>query len=305
VISMVEAILENPGVLLEAQTDKARGDLIAKLKAEGVEYEQRMAELDKVSYPKPNAELIYETFDAYAAHHPWLGSENIRPKSIARDMIEQYLSFNDYVKEYGVNRAEGVLLRYLSEAYKTLVQTVPDAMWDDALIDAVGFMRQALSRVDSSLVQEWERMLAPEAAEAQPDAAATERSRAAELLRDPRMLRSRIRSELHLLVKALAARDYDAAAECVRSDVDDPFTAERLEQAMAPFFERHGELIADHRARQTQWTVLDAEPGGRYRARQVLLDPSEDNAFYLEARIDPHDGSALDGPLLELVHVGE
>jgi len=63
-----------------------------KLKAEGVEYEQRMAEFDKVSHPKPNAELIYSTFDAYAAHHPWLESENIRPKSIARDMYERYAS---------------------------------------------------------------------------------------------------------------------------------------------------------------------------------------------------------------------
>ena len=98
-----------------------------------------MAELDKVGWPKPNADLIYDTFNAYAAHHPWLGSENIRPKSIVRDMYERYLSFNDYIKEYGLSRAEGVLLRYLSEAYKTVVQTVPDACWNDDLIDVIGF----------------------------------------------------------------------------------------------------------------------------------------------------------------------
>src|SRR5262249_16386 len=161
------------------------------------------------------------------------------PKSIARDMIERYSSFNDYVKEYGVSRAEGVLLRYLSEAYKTGVQTVPDTMWDDALIDAVGFLRPALSRVDSRLVQGGERMLSPgaEAEPEAPDEESTARKRAIDLLRDPRMLRSRIRTELHLLVKALAARDFEEAADCVRDDVDDPFTPERLEQAMAPFFE--------------------------------------------------------------------
>jgi superfamily II RNA helicase len=303
VISFTEAILENPGVVLDAQEDKLKGELIARLKAEGVEYDQRMAELDKVGYPKPGAELIYQTFDAYAAHHPWLGSENIRPKSIARDLYERYLSFNDYVKEYGISRAEGVLLRYLSEAYKTIVQNVPDPCWDDALIDAVGFLRSALERVDSSLLQEWERMLSPEAALT----AAAERPgvrRMVELARDPRMLRSRIRSELHMLVRALARRDFEQAAESVRGGPDDPWTAERLEQALAPFFEQYGELIADQRARQSQWSVIEALQGGKWRARQVLLDPQEDNTWYLEAGVDLHRDDGDDGPLLELLHVG-
>jgi hypothetical protein len=262
-----------------------------------------MAELDKVSYPKPNAELIYQTFDAYAAHHPWLGSENIRPKSIVRDLYEQYLSFNDYIKEYGISRAEGVLLRYLSEAYKAIVQTVPDPCWDDALIDAVAFLRSTLERVDSSLLEEWERMLSPQAAE---EAAADRPGvrRMIELARDPRMLRSRIRSELHLLVKALAARDFEQAAESVHAAADDPWTPERFEQALAPFFESHGQLIADHRARQSQWSVIEEEPGGKWRVRQVLLDPEEDNTWYLEARVDLHREDAGDGPLLELLNIG-
>jgi hypothetical protein len=304
VLSFVEAILENPGVVLDAQEDKLKGELIARLKAEGVEYEQRMAELDKVSYPKPNAELIYQTFDAYAAHHPWLGSENIRPKSIARDLYERYVSFNDYVKEYGISRAEGVLLRYLSEAYKTVVQTVPDPLWDDALIDAVAFLRAALERVDSSLLEEWERMLSPDAAE---QAAAEDRPgvrRMIELARDPRMLRSRIRSELHMLIKALAARDFEEAAESVRSDAEEPWTPERIEHALAPFFEQYGELIADHRARQSQWSILEEQAGGVWRVRQVLLDPAEDNTWYLEGRVDLHRPDGQDGPLIELVHIG-
>jgi superfamily II RNA helicase len=303
VISFVEAILENPGVVLEAQADKLKGELIARLKAEGVEYDQRMIELEKVSYPKPNAELIYQTFNEYAAHHPWLGSENIRPKSIVRDLYEQYLSFNDYIKEYGISRAEGVLLRYLSEAYKAIVQTVPDPCWDDALIDAVAFLRSTLERVDSSLLEEWERMLSPEAAE---EAAADRPGvrRMIELARDPRMLRSRIRSELHLLVKALAARDFEQAAESVHATADDPWTAERFEAALAPFFEVYGQLIADHRARQSQWSVIEEEQGGKWRVRQVLLDPQEDNTWYLEARVDLHRDDAGDGPLLELLHIG-
>ncbi|MFI5306336.1 MAG: DEAD/DEAH box helicase [Polyangiales bacterium] len=297
VLSFVEAILENPNVVLEAQAREAREALFQKLKAEGVEYEQRMAELDKVSYPKPNAELIYDSFNAYASHHPWLGTENIRPKSIARDLVERYLSFNDYVKEYGLARAEGVLLRYLSEAYKTVVQSVPDPCWNDELVDIMGFLRATLERVDSSLLEEWEKMLAPDT---ETELGAARRVHA--LANDPRMLASRVRSELHMLVKALAAGDWEEGAACLRLDVPEPWTGERLEHALEPFFAQHDRLIADARARQTQWTILEPLEPRLYRVRQVLLDPAEDNDFYLEARVDLRQGEP-EGPLLELLEV--
>ncbi len=298
VLSFVEAILENPAVVLQAQAKKARDEVFQRLKADGVEYEQRMAELDKVSYPKPNAELIYGTFDAYAGHHPWLESDNIRPKSIARDMVERYLSFTDYVKEYGLSRAEGVLLRYLSEAYKTLLQSVPDPCWNDELIDLAAFLRSTLQRVDSSLVEEWERMLSP-----QPQEPAEDVRRVHALAHDPRMLGSRIRSEMHMLVKALAARDYEQAAACVRADAPERFTAERFEQAMEPFFAAHPSLVADARARQSQWTIVEPLQPRLWRVRQVLLDPEQDNDFYLEARVDLRGPSEPEGPLVELLDV--
>jgi superfamily II RNA helicase len=299
VVSYVESILENPGVVLDAQASMARAQLFQKLKAEGVEFEQRVAELDKVTYPKPNADRIYDTFNAYAAHHPWLGSENIRPKSIVRDMYERYASFNDYVKEYGLARAEGVLLRYLSQAYKTIAQTVPDAMWNDELIDVVGFLRSLLQRVDASLLEEWERMLDPTVMPVEPSA-----EREHDLARDPRLLRSRIRSELHLLVKALAVRDYEEAAAGVRSDVADAFDAERFEQALAPFYERHERIVADARSRQSQWTLIDPLEARVFRVRQVLLDPDDENTWFLEGRVDLRDGGDHDGPLVELLHIG-
>jgi superfamily II RNA helicase len=298
-LSFVEAILENPRVVLEAQAHAARDALFQKLKAEGVEYEQRMAELDKVSYPKPNAELIYSTFDTYSGHHPWLGSENIRPKSIVRDMYERYASFSDYIKEYGLSRAEGVLLRYLSDAYKTVVQTVPDACWNDELIDVLGFLRSTLERVDSSLLEEWERMLEP----ADADQERQQRERMHKLAGDPRMLRSRIRSELHMLVKALAARDWEEAAACARADVAEPWTAERLEHGLLAFFERHERLIADHRARESQWTLIEPLEPRLWRVRQILLDGEDDNDWYIEARVDLRAETEPEGPLIELMHV--
>jgi superfamily II RNA helicase len=300
VLSFVEAVLENPGVVLDAQASKARDTLFHELKASGVEYDERMAKLDQVTYPKPCAELIYDTFNTYAQHHPWVGTENIRPKSVARDLYERSMSFNDYVKEYGIARAEGVLLRYLSDAYKTLVQSVPERYFDDTLLDATAFLRAALERVDSSLVDEWERMLEGEGAR-EPQVV----QRVHALAADPRVLRSRIRADLHALVRALSRKDWEEALSAVRTSGDEPWTAERIEHAMAPFFARHATLIADHRARQTQWTLVEEQAPQLYRVRQVLLDPEEDNTFYVEGSVDLRDPQAVDGPLVELTHVGE
>ncbi|MEO0813638.1 MAG: DUF3516 domain-containing protein, partial [Myxococcota bacterium] len=133
VLSLVESILENPRAILIKQIDLLKTERLAELKAAGVEYEERMEELDKVEPPKPRAELIYETFNAFSVKHPWVREENIRPKSIARDLFERCMSFREYVKEYKLERSEGLVLRYLSDAYKTLVQTVPERFKTEAV----------------------------------------------------------------------------------------------------------------------------------------------------------------------------
>ena len=115
VVTWVEAILENPRAVLFRQVDRAKTELITQLKADGVPYEERMEALEEVSWPKPFGDRIYEFFNNYAEQHPWIASEAIRPKSIVREMVETYTSFAQYVKELGLQRSEGVLLRYLSD----------------------------------------------------------------------------------------------------------------------------------------------------------------------------------------------
>ncbi|RYG27936.1 DUF3516 domain-containing protein, partial [bacterium] len=127
VVSLIEAILENPDIVLRKQVDLLKSELMARLKDEGMEYDDRIAMLDEVEWPKPGAEFIYQTFNAFKLRHPYLGSENVRPKTVAREMIENYQSFEDYVKTYKLERAEAVLLRHLGEVYKVLAQTVPDS----------------------------------------------------------------------------------------------------------------------------------------------------------------------------------
>jgi hypothetical protein len=128
VLTFVESILEHPRVVLYRQEDRLKGELIARLKSEGVEYDERIEQLKQVTYPKPMEEQIYSAFNAFRGSHPWLEAEAIRPKSVARDMYEDFCSFNHYVADLGLSRSEGVLLRYLSNAYKVLVQSVPESL---------------------------------------------------------------------------------------------------------------------------------------------------------------------------------
>src|SRR5690606_20322818 len=126
-LSLAESILEDPDAILRRQLDKLKGDKIAEMKAEGIEYDERMEKLETLEYPKPEREFIYGTFNKFAAEHPWVGTENIRPKSIAREMFERYSSFADYVKLYGLERIEGLLLRHLANAYRVIENTIPPA----------------------------------------------------------------------------------------------------------------------------------------------------------------------------------
>ena len=160
-LTLVESILENPELILRRQLDRIKDRAVAEMKADGVEYEQRMEELDKLEYPKPLRDFVYDTFNAFADRHPWVGEENIRPKSIAREMFENYKSFAEYVLEYDLQRSEGLLLRHLNSVYKVLSQTVPDSRRPTRCWRSSGTSRRMVRGVDASLADEWERMRDP------------------------------------------------------------------------------------------------------------------------------------------------
>ena len=160
-LTLVESILENPELILRKQLDRIKDRAIAQMKADGIEYDQRMEELEKLEYPKPLRDFVYETFNAFADRHPWVGEENIRPKSIAREMFENFRSFAEYVLDYELQRSEGLLLRHLNSVYKVLSQTVPDGVKNDEVREMELYLRTLLRQVDSSLEEEWERMRDP------------------------------------------------------------------------------------------------------------------------------------------------
>jgi hypothetical protein len=310
VVTLVESILEDPRVVLLKQTDRAKQELLGRLKGEGVQYEERMERLEEVTHPKPRADFVYSTFNRFREAHRWVAGEAIRPKSIAREMFEGYVPFADYVRLYGLQRSEGVLLRYLSQFYKTLVQSVPERLRDAGVYDVMGFVRSTLERTDSSLLEEWESLLHPEilAAGRAEREAAKEAVRAHELLDDPRVFAARVRAELHQLVRALGRRDWEEAAAGVRPDPDDPegpWTPERFEAAMAPFFEEYGDLELTPEARQAHWTVIDRQGPRSWRLRQTLLDSAGDHLWALEGRVELGVGASLEGPLIHLQRIGE
>ncbi|MFO7561400.1 MAG: DUF3516 domain-containing protein [Enhygromyxa sp.] len=309
VISLAEAILENPKVILSRQEAKLKTDRVNEMKAEGLEYEARMAELEKISYPKPDVDFIYDSFNQFAADHPWVGTENIRPKSIARDMYEQWATFNDYVKTYSLSRSEGLLLRHLHQTYKTLEQTVPPSHKTEAVVDVIAWLRATIERVDSSLVQEWERMLSGAHEVDERLAARLEKMRPEELdiSLDRKEFYARIRAELHQFVHALARKDWEEALASIRAQPDaagEDWSEERLEQALAGYYEEYPVLVFDPRARQTDKTTIEQKAQHLWAVRQTLIDPEEDGFWFVEAEVDLREDQSPEGPIVRVLRIG-
>ena len=168
VVSVVEATLDDPRQVLYAQQFKARGEAVAEMKAEGIEYDERMELLEDVSWPKPLQELLEATFEMYRQSHPWVDADALSPKSVVRDMYERAMTFGELVAFYGLARSEGLVLRYLSDAYKALRQTVPDSAKTEELADLIEWLGEVVRQTDSSLLDEWEQLTDPGAEEAVP-----------------------------------------------------------------------------------------------------------------------------------------
>ena len=300
-VSLVEAILEDPTALLRAQLDRIKRDLLAHLKAERVPYEERVRLLDEIEPPQPNAEFIQQTFALFAEQHAWVHRDDVRPKSIAREMFEGYYSFEHYIRHYGMQRMEGLLLRYLGQVYNSLLQGTSDATKTEEVRDVLAFFRLLIERADSSLLTEWEGLVSPETADAADEPAA---DLAGQLAADPRALRARIRAELHRLVAALAAADYEEAARCVRQDPEDPWDALRFRLAMAPYLEEYERIDFTPRARLAEYSQIESSGPKRWRAIQILIDPADDRIWHLQAEVDLPDELQPGAPLLQVTRIG-
>ncbi|MEO7837473.1 MAG: DUF3516 domain-containing protein [Acidimicrobiales bacterium] len=275
-LSIIEATLDSPSQVLYAQESKARGDAVAQMKAAGIEYEERMARLEAVTYPKPLAELLSAAFDSYAQGHPWVYDHSLSPKSVARDLFERAMTFNDFVGYYQLARSEGVVLRYLSGAFKALNQTVPEDAKTEELYDLAEWLGALVRQVDSSLLDEWEQLRHPETAvavEAVDDTPppVTANHRAFTVL---------VRNALFRRVELAARRQYAALA-----DLDAAWMPTRWEEALAPYFAEHDSIGAGAAARASALLEV-AEGPEEWRVRQILDDPAGFHEWAIVATVD-------------------
>jgi hypothetical protein len=210
-LTLVESILEDPDIILRKQLDKLKTQKMAEMKMNGVPYEERIEELEKLEHPKPNRDFIYTTFNAFADHHPWVGEENIRPKSIAREMFESFRSFADYIHDYELQRVEGLLLRHLNSVYKVLTQTVPDAAKNDAIQEMELYFATMIRQVDSSLLDEWEKMRDPNYRPAESGAGVPPAVVPPDVTRDTKSFTAAIRTRIFTFLRALVIGDFEAA----------------------------------------------------------------------------------------------
>jgi len=308
VLTLVESILEDPDVILRRQLDKVKGQAVAEMKMQGIEYNARMEELEKLEYPKPNRDFIYSTFNAFAAKHPWVGQENIRPKSIAREMFEEFRSFADYIRIYELQRAEGVLLRHLSNVHKVLAQTVPDAAKNDTIREMEIYLATMLRQIDSSLLEEWEKMRDPnyvprgETPEIRPPGA---EEAARDITRDAKTFTAAIRNRIFTFLRALTSGDHAAALAAVAPSPDEPWTAERLRRALDAYHEAHDYLRLDPEARNVRHTYVTPSDDRRtWRVQQMLVDPGEANDWVAEFSVDLAASREAGEPVLRLRHFG-
>ncbi len=304
VLSLVEAILENPRPVLFRQVDRAKGQRVAELKAQGVPYEDRLRELEDVTWPKPLAEFLYATFGLFAEKHPWLEAESIRPKSIAREMAESFMGFHDYVRQLGLERSEGLLLRYLGQVHATLSQSVPEALRTEELEEIRAYLRAMLEQVDASLVEEWELLVHPDLTRPAADAAAPPIRRERDVAADPRVFAARVRQEWHRLVQALAARDWEEAARCVRQEPGDAWEPRRFQAELAPFFADYAEIVTTPDARRADRTTIQKTGPRTWDVMQTLVDPQGDELWCLFGHVDLTEETAPEGPILRLRRIG-
>ncbi|MDH3199427.1 MAG: DUF3516 domain-containing protein [Myxococcales bacterium] len=302
VLTLVEATLEDPMAILYRQTDILKSRAISAMKAEGMEYDQRMEELEKIDYPKPNEEFLYGTFDIFAKRHPWVGNDILRPKSIARDMYELGMTFVEYVKEYGLQRSEGVLLRYLTDSYKALVQTVPESAKTDALYDLCDWLGLSVRYVDASLLAEWEQLQAP----IEPGAPIPEREsdEPPDITKDVRGFTTMVRNAVWKIVRLLAFKHYDRAAEALVDSGDDNWDADRLREALASYWAEYDEIQIGPDARSTK--EIDVERGETAWAfTQILRDPQNDRSWRMAVRVDLDASRQAGAPRLSLISIGD
>jgi superfamily II RNA helicase len=286
VVSVLEATLDEPRQILAAQRNHAKGEAVAQMKADGIEYEQRMELLEDITYPQPLAELLGAAYEIYRGGHPWVADHALAPKSVARDMYERAMSFVEYVGFYGLTRSEGTVLRYLADVYKALRQTVPEHVRTEELTDLTEWLGELVRQVDSSLLDEWEQLMHPSEEMAPPKID----ERPPPVTANRRAFRVLVRNAMFRRVELASLRRWNSLAE-LDPGID-------WDACLEPYFTEYDAIGTGPDARGPHLLLVTEHPG-RWEVRQILDDPAGDHDWGISAEVDlaasDNDGVAVLG----------
>ncbi|WP_237494226.1 RNA helicase [Modestobacter sp. L9-4] len=298
VVSVIEATLDDPRQIIAAQLNKAKGAAVAQMKAEGIEYDERMELLEEITYPKPLEELLEYAFETYRSSNPWVADAQLSPKSVVRDMWEQAMTFRELVNTYQLTRSEGAVLRYLSDAFKALRSGVPADARTEEVTDIVEWLGELVRQVDSSLLDEWEELTNPSGP---LDAPVSVPARPRPLSGNERAFTAMVRNSLFRRVDLIARRRWYDLGEL---DAASGWDADRWGEVVQAYFAEHGELNTGGDARGPALLIVDKTDPRLWQVRQILDDPAGDHDWGFDAEIDL-DASDEEGVLvLRVVDAG-
>ena len=333
VVSVVESTLDDPRPLLYAQQRAARGEAVAAMKAEGLDYDERMEALEAITWPQPLAELLAGAYGVYAQANPWVREYELAPKSVVREMVEKAMTFSDLISVYQLARSEGVLLRYLTDAYRALRQVVPEEHRTDEVVELIDWLGELVRSVDSSLLDEWEALGQLQAGSnvelVRNDPAPAERAFGADadghvpLSRNKHRLRTLVRQGMWAYVEAIAAEDVDRLVSLANSKAWD---SERFNNLLDDYYDAYEWLAIDSEAHSKQYALIDEDPddaalalagvseklrealvgsGRAWLATQILNDPDDNHDWRLVFLVDVAQCDREDKAILHLLKVGE
>ncbi|KUI28899.1 DEAD/DEAH box helicase [Mycobacterium sp. IS-1742] len=300
VVSVIEATLEDPRQILAAQLKKARGEAVAAMKAEGIDYDERIELLDDVTYPKPLEELLEHTFEVYLQSNPWAADGTLSPKSVVREMWERAFTFREYVSVYGLTRSEGAVLRYLSDAYKALRSGVPAAARTEEVTDIVEWSGELVRQVDSSLLDEWEKLTSPDQHDRRAPEIPAVPARPRPLTGNQRAFTAMVRNALFRRVELFARRRW---ADLGELDAGSGWTAQRWAEVGDAYFAEHDDVGTGADARGPALLIFDRRPA-LWRVRQILDDPAGDRDWGFDVEVDLEASDEEGSAVLRLVDAG-
>jgi superfamily II RNA helicase len=280
IVSVVEATLEDPRPVLAAQEHKARGEAIGEMKADGIEYEERMELLEDVSWPRPLQELLEATYEVYRQRHPWVAETALSPKSVVRDMYERAMTFAEYVAFYGLTRSEGLVLRYLGDAYRALRQTVPDRIRTDELGDIIEWLGALVRQTDSSLLDEWEQLSDPSRVVAADIAPPTPER----LTANERAFTVLVRNALFRRVELAALRRWQQLGDLEAASASS-MTGEAWRDALEEYFEEYDAMDTGPDARGPAMLLVEKHDTV-WEVQQIIGDPEGNHDWRITATVD-------------------